>query len=75
MSHGNQGDFNRHELNNAGFKINGYFFDGPSSRLAPEALFLQAQATCLEHMKHHLACIRQLTFAQFIELRRKGFNG
>ena len=63
-------EFSRYEINSAGYKVDGYVL-----KECTEELFLKSKEECLEHMVRQIACIEQLTFAQFIELRRKTFNG
>lgn len=61
--------FSRYEINAASYKVDGYVME------YKEEDFLKAKEECLKHMARQTACIKQLTFAKFEELRRKSFNG
>ena len=70
------GDYYRHELNAAGYKIDGYYF-GPSIRASKtaEECFQEARDECARHLERQLACVRALSFERFMAARRKQFNG
>lgn len=63
-------ELSRYEINSAGYKVDGYVM-----KEYTEETFLKGKAECLKHMARQIACIEQLTFAQFEKLRRKMFNG
>lgn len=70
------GDDYRHELNAAGYKIDGHYF-GPSIRSSKtaERCFQEAQDECARHLERQLARVRASGFERFVAARRKRFNG